>query len=426
MGLKRISFNVLGQYLTSAQKLDYLDFMRIHRPVTAVIMDDDDLVNRVLVATEGETMVIHRRYRVDDWKLWRYTDPKVYIREITQNYTVSRIPLLYLLNEPDTRKPDLPHLLSWLIAATNHAIEHGYRCVVGNIGPGTVEPKTIESGVFRDYLTWGATWSAAGKAWLGWHEYTSLMLPFGIGQWTIDDLADLDKMRDWLNWPKLDQDKMFAMRIQALAAQAMVVSYPPWWHLNRWEWFNMWAVENGIPRHQCIMTEGPWDRMGDLAQQMPENIFQKLERLYGAVGWNELRGPRTYENYWKAIFPDKTWDEVGYLQLHWLDNMYHPDMLCLNMFCIAFDAHMVEKTERWQALGYNFGDRVELQGYLLDPPLWPVPTPPDPEPMPEPDPPPAPTYDDDPPIPVWFPILVAIMVVLMYYGLPLIGKLFGG
>lgn len=404
--MNRTSFNVLGQFLNAGQKNYYLDFMARYRPTTALIMDDLDLVYRTIAATQGETLVIHRVWQPDDAYLWNWKTPGEYIDMLTNNSTLRRDVILYLLNEPDTRPSGLPRLLEWLIEATEDAIGRGYRCVVGNIGPATIEPATIETGVFREYLSKLAEWSAAGKAWGGWHEYTAVLLPFGIGQWSTNTLLNPAAVQP--PWPLPTQATFESLRKNYVAKMAIyplaqLEVFPPWWHILRHEWLQLWAEENGIPRHKVILTEGFHDRMPDLTAPMP-NIYQELASKWGTAGFTELRGVRTLKDVYHAYFPTQTEDETVFQQMEYAETIYPNNVIGWDLFTWCFDAGQ-DKTTNWEEVGYNVGDMVGFHELLIT-----AKEPPGPSPIPNPDPSPEPT----PPAPsdlLWLMLFVCACVV---------------
>jgi hypothetical protein len=363
--MKRMAFDVLGQFLDHQQRLAYLDFMQNHRPTTTVIMDNVQLALDASTATEGETIVIHRKYFEREADVYdRYT-PERYVKEITHDGTIPKHIWLQVLNEPGTAPKDCPKLCNWLVRVGLLLEEAGYHAVLGNIGPATVQPETIASGVFDDYLRKLADWSERGIHYGGWHEYTGIVLPFGVGYWAIDDLRSTAKMQpEW--WPEI-------------IAQIDVPAEPNhYWHLMRTEWFQQRAIDIGAKRHKVVLTEFGWDRMPDLTKPMP-NIYEQLQAAYGATGHFEIRGPRTLENVWRAYWPYWSYSEAVYYQLEWADRNYPADYIGFNLFCWAFDGHLPHKEQNWENLGYNFGDLVELHHLLMI------------EPPPDDDP------DDDPP-----------------------------
>lgn len=398
---KRIGFNVLGQFLNPVQRTAYLDYAARHQPRVLTVMDNVGLAYATREATQGQTLVVHRQWHPQDAYLWRTMAASDYCDQITDRGRISKDIWLYVLNEPDARGDDLPDLLRWIIEVGDRLEARGYHAVLGNIGPATIEPETIESGVFETYLRRLAEWSAADQHYGGWHEYTGMLLPFGVGYWPVEYLEQPSKVQP-SNWSRLNPMAARILRSQALmkvqtppqpspmhqgGSEAQVESYPHYWHLLRSEWFNLWAEEQGIGRHKIVLTEFGWDRMPDLASQMPTNIYQRLEQEWGAVGHSEIRGPRTLENVWRWYFPNWSFDEAAFRQLEWADSIYPENYVGMCLFGWMFDGHIDGKEKNWERLGYNLGDLTDLQARLIKAGAEvPQPAPsPVPGPMPEPD-----------------------------------------
>lgn len=404
--MRRIGWNVLGQFLNPAQRAKYLNHIAQQQPRVVVVMDEVALAQATREASQGKTLVFHRIYHKQDATYWRWLGVKEFCDHVTMNGTISRDIGVIVGNEPDTRGNDLAKLLTWLVDVGDELADRGYHAVMGNIGPGTVETDTIESGVFANYLRRLAEWSAVDQHYGGWHEYAPILLPMGVGRWPVEYLENPSLVQP-VNWPVMNMMQARIMRAQALAhpiaptdGYAQLV-YPGYWWLYRSEWFNLWAEEQGIGRHKIVLTEFGWDRMGDLAQQMPRNIYQKLEAIWGAVGYQglpaEIRGPRTLENVWRGYFPNWSFDEAAFRQLQWADGIYPDNYIGMCLFCWAFDGP-IEKEQNWERLGYNLGDLTELQARLIA--AGAEDNPPAPLPVPEPEPEPSPEPEEEAPEPV--------------------------
>jgi len=375
-----------------------------YRPTTVTVMDNVQLAYDTLTVTEGETLVIHRMWSDDDAYLWQYETPEAYADAITHNGTISRAVWLYVLNEPDTSIHRLPILLNWLCDVGDILAERGYHAILGNIGSATVQPETIEAGVFDRYLRKLGEWSETGQHYGGWHEYTGILLPNGAGYWRPGKLnEDSHDAIQIEHWPEIDSDDILAVRYGVLYDAQLNVPPEPdhYWHLLRSEWFNLRAEKIGATRHKIVCTEFGWDRMPDMTAG-DNHIYRQLELRYGAHDHFELRGMRTLKNVWANYFPDWSFDRAAYEQLMWAERNYPDNYIGLDCFAWTFDGHL-DKEQNWQALGYNMGDMPELQSLLLQ-------TPPDPEPIPEP---------IIPTMPAWMAIALGIvgaviMGVLIY------------
>lgn len=337
--MNRPSPNILGQFLNNQQWEYCLNFLNLYRPSTCGVMDHINRAYDVISATAGETLVWHRMWRQDDAYLWKYTTPQDFVNQITDGSKISRALWLYVLNEPDTNPHTLPLLMRWLVEVGDILADQGRHAILGNIGPATVQPETIASGVFDAYLKRLTEWSAAGQHYAGFHEYTGILLPFGVGYWPVDYLLEPAKVQPGL-WPEINA-----------AALRAFTNVPPesnhYWHLLRTEWFQNRAVEIGAGRFKTILTEFGWDRMPDLTAAMP-NVYQQLETRYGVTeGYPEIKGVRTLEKVYAAYFPEWSFERAIYEQLAWADRNYPADYLGFNVFAWVFDKHL-DKDQKWE------------------------------------------------------------------------------
>lgn len=386
--MRRTGYNILGEFLTPPTgdiRPAILSHLAAYRPTVITIMDNPAFAVEALEATGGETMVIHRHYHQNEGHLFDNITPEIYADYITYHRTLDKRLWVQVWNEPSTDPKNLPILLNQTIAVAEILTQWGYRGVLGNIGTATIQPETIASGMFDEYLRRLAEWSANSQHVAGYHEYTAALAPFGVGYWSVDDLRDPLKMQPE-NWPEIEETTLEDLMIQELAQHYQNhphISVPAepahYWHIRRLEWLQERALLIGEQRHKYVITENPLDRMGDVSI-----IYPYLEQTYGAVSDVEIKGAPTLEKVWAGWWPYWSRDEALAQQCWWLERNYDPDCIGWCIFCFCRDAHMQDKEQRWEP-GYDISDWYAFQQLMVanrDTPAKPEPTP-NPDPLPD-------------------------------------------
>ena len=404
--MRRTGYNILGEFLTPPSgdiRPAILSHLRAYRPTVITVMDNPSFAVEALEATAGETMVIHRHYHPREDYLFSNMDAETYANYITYDRTLDKRLWPQVWNEPTTAPDRLPMLLQRTIEVADILTQWGYRGVLGNLGTATIQPETIATGVFDEYLTRLALWTMNDEHVAGYHEYTAILAPFGVGYWSVDDLRDPAKMQPD-NWPE----------ITPLDVKPFI-SVPPesqhYWHILRLEWLQERAELIGVGRHQYVITENFLDRMGDVSI-----IYPYLEQTYGVTSDWEIKGAPTLEKVWASWWPEWSRDYALAAQCWWLERNYPDECIGWTLFCFCRDAHMEDKAQRWEP-GYDISDWSEFQALMVinrDTPAKPDPDP-DPEPTPDPDPEPDPLT----PPPTLFYLMLAvcgILVAMIIYG----------
>jgi hypothetical protein len=396
--------------LTSAQKETFMQHLVAYRPAVLTV------VNEVGWAVEAkdvspETLVIWRRFHDLDNNPQSWT-AQSYANYITLDGQLDKRLWVYIWNEPNMDVSLLPATIQKTLDVVDHVEAMGYHAVVGNIGTANIEPATIDSGVFDGLLFRAATW----KHLMGYHTYTGLLVPFGVGYWTPDDLRNPVNVQPE-NWPEITPDTLQSLMYrEQLGAEAVV---PPdsshYWHILREEWLQARAVQIGAGRHKYVITEGLLDRMPDLTGQ-PDNIYAYLEQTYGVPPNTEgiIKGAPTLEYVWAAWWPYWSFDEALWQQCHWMERNASEDCIGWCWFAWVFDRY-TNKRQKWEE-GFNIGGRWQFQQLLVANRDVPA-TPPDPMPNPEPPPLPEPTPDAPPWLLPVMVVVCGILVALVIYGI---------
>lgn len=416
--MRRTGYNILGEFLTPPGediRPGLLRHLHAYRPTVMTMMDNPGLAVEVLEVTGGETMVIHRHYHPREGYLFTEVSAEDYAHYITYNRTLDKRLWPQVWNEPTTAPDRLPLLLQRTMEVADILNQWGYRGVLGNLGTATIQPETVASGVFDEYLTRLALWTMNNQHVAGYHEYTAILAPFGVGYWSVDELREPDKMQPE-NWPEitpLDVQDLMAHELGMRLNANPFISVPPepahYWHILRLEWLQERAELIGVGRHRYVITENFLDRMGDV-----NIIYPYLEQTYGVTSDWEIKGAPTLEKVWSSWWPQWSKGRALAEQCWWLERTYPAECIGWTLFCMCRDAHLENKAQQWEP-GYDISDWTEFQNLMVmnrD-----VPAHPDPLPNPDPDPEPLP---DIPTAPSWLlPLMMAvcgIIGVVIVYG----------
>lgn len=369
----RISFNVNGARV--GDEAYFLNFVGDALPASITVMDNIGLADRVHARSGGKTAVIHRWWHSHDGEWWRkgsrYLSPADWVDTHTRDGLkhIGR----YVLNEPNGGDADgWRALTAWLIEVGRRLRDKGYWACLGNIGPGTFEADLVEQGVFDDYLRGLKELEPQGFTG-GWHEYTAILLPFGVGRWPVSALDDRTQVQ------------MDAWPYPVPRTRTADGKMPPHWHLRRIDWMDIRAQEIGAGVHRKDITEFGHDRMPDLTHET-NHIYARLQARFGIPApHTDMRGPLTLKNVWAHYFPQWSFAEAWMEQAKWADAIYPEDVRALHFFTWSHGA------PDWDTqYGFNLGAVRDAHKMIVEYAHAqrgdaPVPLPePEPEPAPEP------------------------------------------
>lgn len=356
--ITRISFNINGANFPNRDY--FLDFLRRYQPSTVLIMDDRNLAIS-LAAALPNTKVVHRSYAANEGVQWQQESPESYVaRETAWGHPeVFR----YVLNEPpvgDTR------LISWLVDVGKRFIDKGYGAVLGNFAVGTYNENQVESG-YLDPLT--ELCCRTPLIYFGDHHYTGILLPMGVGQWTVEQLYDKSRCQP-KDWPTLGQIPVKRWYDE----KEKRWNLPPYWNLRRSDWITIRAQEKGFGVPKIWITEFGWDALSSLADL---GVYDHFKNKYGIpYPHTSMRCINTLQNIWRDYFQQWTYQRAGFEQLKWANNIY-PDN------CIGFNLFTVNGNHDWKiAAGCDFSDLREVHDLLLAEKQAAPPPPPAPIPLP--------------------------------------------
>lgn len=362
----RISFNINGSACPDYQRL--LNFMRIYRPTTALVMDNYDLAVAIHTITDGQTKVCHRAYNAAEGNEWRVyaNDIAGYVDSLT-NWGHPEI-YRYGPNESAITTDTLPAMLNWCIAVVKEFDRRGYKIVMpGGLAIGGVTQEQVESGLFDNFLIF-----MQGKS-IGVHEYTGIELSFGVGQWSQPGRLPPDHTYvtplDFFLDTEIHASRYWPKSEHLPVARTADGSLPGYWHIRRSDWLTIRARELGLPDPLFWVTEMGWDSMPDIGQ-----VYAPLTDKWGRAGYDNLRGLNSLEGVWAAYWPTWTRDEAAFYQLQWLDSIYPANYIGCNLFMWTSD--------HWRREGFDMSGNIQLLDLLLQNATTP-------EPEPEPEPPPT-------------------------------------
>lgn len=345
---------------THAQVIaDYTYYKQFHqsiRPCSLLIMDDSEKALDMM-RTLPDTLIIYRMYHWAEGDQCRVQDPVLLVDDFVRVMThkagemglpansYQRIALYGCSNEPSIGSDAaLRQVIAAEIRFMEYARSRGITVVSGNWAVGTIQPQHVEAGLFHDYL-----WALAnGQHYLGVHEYTSFFLPMGVGAYPLECLRDVNCVQPD-NWVAADYirparwfpnqavidtpvglpfgELMLAGQYYPYESQAQSTSgfLPPYWHLFRSLWLDIYAIENGIPRPTKILTEAFHDRLDDLRRLDSQGInnVEWLQQRYGMGEYfNDIRGtPSHCRLYVQFYYVGQSCAESVLMQWAWWDSV---------------------------------------------------------------------------------------------------------
>lgn len=338
----RISYNVNGQQIIDPNR--YLNFIKEAQPTTVLVMDSPDMAIQTYEAGGGKTKVVHRFYNENDHLYWLWTSPSDFVATHTGwgHPEIYR----YVLNEPSFDDSTLGGLLDWLIQVAYKMKEAGYRAVLGNFSVACYEPRHIGSGVFDKFLKMMD--DLRDWHYFGIHEYTGILLPYGVGYWPVSYLLDKILVQPE-RWPA-KKDVPFSRWGNDL---------PPYWHLCRSAWFNIRCDELKIRRPNFWMTEFGWDDMPDMHSLQPD-VYTELRNRYGVPSpFISLRCINTLQPIWEDYFKDWSYQRTGFEQLKWAEQLYPENYIGFNLFTLSNDWGWKNQ------YGCDFAELYELQELII-------------------------------------------------------------
>lgn len=335
--ITRVSFNINGANFPNRPY--FMDFLKRLQPTTLLVMDSYDLAIS-LAASLPNTKIVHRSYAHNEDRQWLDETPESYVARETAwgHFEIWR----NVLNEPPIGDP---LLMAWLVDVAQRFAEKGYKAVLGNFAVGSYEQRHVESGYFDPLLMSVYTANMyMTNMYIGVHEYTSILLPFGVGQWSFEQLYTKSDCQPEF-WPT------------ELPVKRVGANLPGYWHIRRSDWLTLRAREQGWLAPQFWITESGWDALPDMGNA---GALDHFKNTYGIPApHTSLRGVNTLRNVWRDYFPQWSFERAAFEQLKWLNSIYPENYVGFNLFT-------VNGNDDWKKdAGCDYSELYELHDLLL-------------------------------------------------------------
>lgn len=315
----RISYNINGEAIPDRA------YLKAHLqrlcPSTVLIM------NGMAFAVELErdlrscgTLVAHRTYSYYEGDEWIVRSP----RQIVDAWIAEGHPeiIRYTANEPSYGgNHSIQSYVAAMVETMQLARQAGITVIVGNNAVGSWRFEDIAAGHYDPMLRA----IARHGHYLGLHEYTQTVLPFGVSQWPREYLLDRNRVQS-ANWPTLAQLPT-AMQFDPVIHD---MACPRYYHFRRGDCFLLRADAIGVARPRIWLTEWGWDSLADIKSSIEplRNPFCVRNAKYLC----DLRGVNTYENLWGWYYPNWTFAQAMCEQIKWGDSIYPDDYIGFNLF----------------------------------------------------------------------------------------------
>lgn len=349
----RIGLNINGQVLTADDRNRIRRFLQVANPTLTVVMHDFgfavELKNILRDYHVNPGIVCYRDYNMGgsgDQDFWRNWETQRVVDFYNNHANAGDKDIwIYLMNEPVPRVNEHQLLADRSLDYTMNLNAHGFRVIVGNYPIGAIPD--VESYKYAEVVRYCAL--NPDKAILGTHEYGVGIVPFmfhrerGGKYFPMEDLitraADIAIAPNHLFPTRED------IRAACLGIDAATGSQHNTWHLGAtWRLLNAMKVKYPqTPYPRIAVTECFHDRMPDLSlaerafsvnrngETFTGHIFDQWEHWWGTGGYSEIKGHRTYSDYWQDIFGVGI-DDAMFLQTDWWDKNAPPEYMGAAIF----------------------------------------------------------------------------------------------
>ena len=290
-----------------------LNILGQQKPAGALVLDNEHLAQRVYAAIGGG-LVIHRDWSALEGGEWKHLSP---LQKIDQWRSRDGRLIRYDCNEPSISSVDdqVAHV-NWMCKLMDLAHAEGIRVCMGNFATGQVQIDWLESGRYDPFLRKLAQYR--GFHFLGTHEYSLCLSPWGVGTWQHESLWMPEKAVPVSSWPTLEQ----------LPIPDRFGNFH-YWFIRRSDMWIMRARKLEIPPPEIILTE--WFLDGVWIGREP-SIKAEIKAAYGSGGYPDIRGSNTVRDCWKALYPDLSFEEMLAAQWKWSDSIYPEQYVLACMF----------------------------------------------------------------------------------------------
>ena len=318
---KRIGLNINA---AEVDKGAVLAHCRESGAASYLVMNDCGFAQRLHDHLEGRSIIVARSDWPDD-------TTSIPVGDLLARWTerASHAPSVYhyFPNEPiPAADCPLPELLRRLVALMRACRERGVRACIGNFAAGTViEEADVQAGMWDEFIREALAFTAGGGGYIGFHEYSFGVLPWGCGGRNPQDLiSQPQRVADRKHWP----------------TQAEILATPGAnWHLLRSTLLAARAKALALPMFPVLVTEFGWDRMPNL-------------ELEGVIPWFDQRRGRTrgpllqlpaLSSHWFG--PDCDPLALAMEQLQWAEATYPNYVKGMHLFTWSYN-------QRWREFNY--------------------------------------------------------------------------
>lgn len=241
-----------------------------------------------------------------DWKRFNVDAYVAYCAEIHKHFT--NVIFDAPANEPGVPDNEVEAFIDNQVSLIEKFAAKGIRYAATCYGMGSPHWEHITSGRYDKLIQALAKYDTA---YLSLHEYAMGWLEAGSG-FSYDILLDPAKL------PQYWRTKW---EVQ-----------PGHYLIRRSDYWAMRADTLGIRRPRVFLTECPFDQNPDGVTQLNNRhggIWDVIRNQYGLQKYNfDLRGLNTYEKYWKAAYPNLSYDEaLAKLLIHFVDDCMYVDYM---------------------------------------------------------------------------------------------------
>jgi hypothetical protein len=330
------------QALDSAIKTAGLDTLLFYEPTPAI-----EAKNR-----NRDALVIDRQHLDTDSELHHHYAPAAFVQGLLTRNPDTRI-VRYVMNEPNVSTNEhIAAVCDWLVRVMDEADKRGLRLVVGNLGVGSYTPESI------DNRAWDALLRrlSGSPHYLGVHEYSSVIIPFGTGTMPTNDLLIAARVQPD-KWVKKIPDRRTSWGL------------PNNFAIGRCVWFNLRSAHLNIPAPAILITEFGLDDINGT-----QDVIAQLAALYKTAGYPAMRGFNSLAAVYRAYFG--SFDDAVVAQLNYAKTLYPDNVLAALIFAWSNHQKWADfDTSGWSQTVWSRIASVPQTKPLPPPPPVPAPLP---------------------------------------------------
>jgi hypothetical protein len=343
----RISYNINGESIPDKAYLT-VHLQRLC-PSTVLIMNNLGYAVELYNLLHGPcgTLVISRSWSALEGDEWVQRSAQDFVNQWRREGHPEII--RYSTNEPSFGGThSTTEFVNAEVQLMRAAREAGFTVAMGNFSVGYVQQYSIISGAFDPYLR---ALNQYGH-YLAVHEYSVAVLPFGVGQWSVEALLDRQRVQPEL-WPQAS----------VLPTRLVNGQLPPYWYLRRADWFLLRADQLGIQRPRILVTEYGWDNLPNI-----KAYIEPLRQQFGLDRYmRDMRGVNTYQSLWRWYWPQWSFADAACKQLRWTEAIYPAEYIGFNLFTWSMHPHWLQTDFSGREIPSQYELHRCLESYAASP-----------------------------------------------------------